>query len=484
MTTPVPVPAAPSASQNTQANSINPPTESLMYVLFISTVAAIGGFLFGFDSGVINGTVTALSKAFHSDAVATGFNVASVLLGCAVGALAAGPLADRFGRKPIMVATAIVFALSAWGSGDAQSASAFIWYRVIGGLGIGAASVLAPAYIAEVSPAAYRGRLATLQQLAIVLGLFAAFVSNYFIASAAGSAENVFWLGLPAWRWMFWVELVPSVLFLLGLLLIPESPRFLVASGKSAQAEQVFAKITPGFEAQQLTEVSQSLQGHKKPSLTDLLLPGSHRLHPIIWVGIALSVFQQFVGINVVFYYGAELWQAAGFDESESLFINVLAGTTNILSTFIAIVFIDKIGRKPLLLIGSLGMFISLATLTFLFSTAGFDAAGKLALTESMGTMALIAANLFVVFFGLSWGPVVWVLLGEIFNNRIRGAALAVAASAQWLANFAITMTFPIMLGSVGLAGAYGFYTCSAFISIFFVIYYIKETRGKSLEQI
>ena len=189
-----------------------------------------------------------------------------------------------------------------------------------------------------------------------------------------------------------------------------------------------------------------------------------------------------FVGINVVFYYGSELWQAAGFDESQSLFINVLAGTTNVLSTFIAIALIDKVGRKPLLLVGSIGMFISLSALTYTFGSAGLDAAGKLALTETMGTFALIMANLFVVFFGLSWGPVVWVLLGEMFNNRIRGAALAVAASAQWLANFTITMTFPIMLGSIGLAGAYGFYALSAFISVFFIVKYIKETRGIKLE--
>ncbi|MBU2278778.1 MAG: sugar porter family MFS transporter, partial [Gammaproteobacteria bacterium] len=464
-----------SAATNANAGS------SVAYVLFISAVAAIGGFLFGFDSGVINGTVTALGKAFQSDSVATGFNVASVLLGCAIGALVAGPVADKVGRKPVMIATAIVFALSAWGSGDAQSATAFILYRLIGGLGIGAASVLAPAYISEVAPAALRGRLATLQQLAIVLGLFAAFVSNYLIASASGGAENVFLMELPAWRWMFWVELVPALLFLLGVFFIPESPRYLVAQGKLEQARLVFRRIQAGSEDQQIAEVSQSLNGNQKPSIADLFIKGSSRLHPIIWVGIALSVFQQFVGINVVFYYGAELWQAAGFDESQSLFINVLAGTTNIASTFIAIALIDKVGRKPLLLVGSIGMFVSLAVLTLIFGTAGFDAAGKLALTESMGTVALVTANLFVVFFGLSWGPVVWVLLGEIFNNRIRGAALAVAASAQWIANFAITMTFPILLGSVGLAGAYGFYTFSALISIFFVVKYIKETRGKSL---
>lgn len=471
-------PVSGTATPQHQANA-----NTLAYISFISAIAAIGGFLFGFDSGVINGTVTALGKAFNSDAVATGFNVASVLLGCAVGALCAGPAADKYGRKPVMLITAVVFALSAWGSGDADTASAFIWYRLLGGLGIGAASVLAPAYISEVAPPAFRGRLATLQQLAIVLGLFMAFVSNYLIAAAAGGAEAVFWLELPAWRWMFWMELVPSILFLLGVFLIPESPRYLVAQGKIAAATQVFARICPGEEAEQIKRVHQSLAGDTKPGFVDFFVQGTRKIQPIIWIGIALSVFQQFVGINVVFYYGAELWQAAGFDETQSLFINVLAGTTNIVSTFVAIALIDKVGRKPLLLVGSIGMFITLSLLTIIFGTAGLDAAGKLILSDTTGTLALVTANLFVVFFGISWGPVVWVLLGEMFSNRIRGAALAVAASAQWIANFAITMTFPIMLSSIGLAGAYGFYALSALVSLVFVARFVGETRGKQLEE-
>lgn len=466
----------PSHSANTAENT------SLFYVVFISAVAAIGGFLFGFDSGVINGTVSALGNAFNSSSVATGFNVASVLLGCALGALAAGPLADKFGRRAIMIITAIIFAISAFGSGISESSAEFIFYRLFGGLGIGAASVLAPAYIAEVAPPTLRGRLATLQQLAIVLGLFAAFLSNYLIADAAGSAQNILMLDIAAWRWMFWAELVPAILFLVGVLFIPESPRYLVAQGKVDDAKTVFSKISNDNVAAQISDVKSSLRSDKKPSIRDLFIDGSKKVHPIVWAGVALSVFQQFVGINVVFYYGSELWQAAGFDESQSLFINVLAGTTNIVSTFIAIALVDKIGRKPLLLVGSIGMFISLSALTYIFGSAGLDEAGKLALSDNMGTFGLIMANLFVVFFGLSWGPVVWVLLGEMFNNRIRGAALAVAASAQWIANFAITMTFPIMLANIGLAGAYGFYALSALISIFFVAKYITETRGKTLE--
>lgn len=458
------------------------PPSSTLYVVFIASVAAIGGFLFGFDSGVINGTVGALGNAFGASNIATGFNVASVLLGCALGALAAGPLSDHFGRRTIMIITAIIFAISAFGSGIAETSTEFIFYRLFGGLGIGAASVLAPAYIAEIAPAALRGRLATLQQLAIVLGLFAAFLSNYLIASKAGGAEGLLMFDIAAWRWMFWVELIPSCLFLIGVLFIPESPRYLVSQGQNEQAKRVFSRISTSSTEQQINEVKKSLRSDKKPSIRDLFIDGQKKIHPIIWVGIALSVFQQFVGINVVFYYGSELWQAAGFDESQSLFINVLAGVTNIVSTFIAIALVDKIGRKPLLLVGSIGMFVSLSALTYIFGTAGFNELGKLDLSDEMGTVALISANLFVVFFGLSWGPIVWVLLGEMFNNRIRGAALAVAASAQWVANFAITMTFPIMLGSIGLAGAYGFYAMSALISIFFVVKYIKETKGMTLE--
>jgi len=282
---------------------------------------------------------------------------------------------------------------------------------------------------------------------------------------------------------MFWVELIPATLFIVGVIFIPESPRYLVAQGRTEEARSIFKRIAIDAEDVQIDEVKKSLHGDKKPSVADLFIDGKKKIHPIIWVGIALSVFQQFVGINVVFYYGSELWQAAGFDESQSLFINVLTGTTNIVSTFIAIALVDKIGRKPLLLVGSAGMFISLGALTYTFGTGDFNELGKLVLTENMGTFALIMANLFVVFFGLSWGPIVWVLLGEMFNNRIRGAALAVAASAQWIANFAITMTFPILLGSVGLGGAYGLYTASALLSIFFVVKYIKETKGIRLEE-
>jgi SP family sugar:H+ symporter-like MFS transporter len=456
---------------------------SVIYVLFISAVAAIGGFLFGFDSGVINGTVGALESAFGASNLGTGFSVASVLLGCAVGALAAGPLADRHGRRPMMMVTAVVFAISAWGSGASDDIGWFVFYRLFGGLGVGAASVLAPAYIAEVAPAALRGRLATLQQLAIVVGLFCAFLSNFMIATASGGADQPFWLGIDAWSWMFWVELIPALLFLAGAIAIPESPRFLMAQGRAEEARAVFKNIAPGAEDEQVAEVRRSLHGEQEPRLSDLFVEGTTKIQRIVWVGIALSAFQQLVGINVVFYYGSELWQAAGFDESQALFINVASGLTNIVSTFIAIALVDRLGRKPLLLTGSLGMAVALGALAYIFATAGLGPDGRLALTGRSGIAALAAANAYIVFFGMSWGPVVWVLLGEMFNNRIRGAALAVSASAQWLANFAVTMTFPILLDWIGLGGAYGLYASAAALSLYFVARFVRETRGRRLEE-
>jgi SP family sugar:H+ symporter-like MFS transporter len=455
----------------------------ISYVLFISCVAALGGFLFGFDSAVINGTVNALAQAFNSGSVSSGFSVASVLLGCVVGAFYAGTLADKVGRRPMMQFAAVLFLVSAWGSGIADSATEFIIYRLIGGLAVGAASVLAPAYISEVSPAAIRGRLASLQQLAIVVGILMAFFSNYLIARASGGAQSKWLGGYQAWRWMFWAECIPASLYFLLLLMVPESPRYLVACGKEERAANVLGRVwgRQGLE-NELALIRSTVQRTHKPQLRDLFTNG--RLLPIVWLGIGLSVFQQFVGINVVFYYGTVLWQAAGFSESNALLINVLSGAVNISATFLAIATIDRLGRKPLLLAGSIGMFLSLGVLAVIFGTAGKAADGTLHLGHDAAVGALVAAHFYILCFAFSWGPVVWVLLGEIFSNRMRGSALAIAAAAQWLANFIITMTFPILLSSVGLAGAYGFYTLCALLSFFFVFKWVQETRGRTLEEI
>lgn len=464
------------AAENPQVRAPNH-----LYVLGLSSVAAIGGFLFGFDSGVVNGAVSALSTAFGTNAAATGFAVASVLVGCALGAFGAGTLANLIGRRPTMLFNAVLFLASAYATGAATSAPGFIIWRIVGGLAIGAASVLAPMYISEVAPAHLRGRLASLQQMAIVLGLFGAFLSNDLLAKLAGGASGVFWFGAPAWRWMFWMEAIPSAAFLIGTLLIPESPRFLVFSGKKEQARQFFARI--GGDGEELVrQIEQSLKGEHRPRLSDLILPGSARVAPIVWVAVGLAAFQQFVGINIIFYFGEVLWKAAGATEQWALRINLLTGFVNILATIPAIALIDRVGRKPLLLVGSAGMALTLGTMAVVFATAGGEP-GSPVLTHSAAVVGLIAANLYVMAFAVSWGPVMWVLLGEMFPNRLRGAALAVSGATNWAANFLVTVTFLPLLRALGLAGAYGLYTLAAAVSLVFVWISVRETKGKTLEE-
>ena len=467
----------------TQMNSAHADTKMAQVVL-ITAVATIGGFLFGFDSGVINGTVDGLKVAFNSESIGTGFNVASMLLGCAIGAALAGTLSDKFGRRTMMLVAAVFFIISAFGSGVASSSPEFVVYRVIGGLAVGAASVMSPAYISEVAPSKYRGRLSTIQQVAIITGLFVAFLSNYFIAQATGSALNEWAFGFEAWRWMFWMELIPAFIFLFALLLIPESPRFLVAKGSAEHAEAVLARLSSDHSAKRkVAEIKASLANDHKPSIGDAF-GGGAVFKPIVWVGIGLATFQQLVGINIIFYYGAVLWQAVGFSESDALLTNVISGAVSIVAVFVALALIDRIGRKPLLWIGSVGMTVTLAIVALCFSQA-VTIDGKVGLPGSYGIIALLAANAYVVFFNASWGPVMWVALGEMFPNQTRGAGLAVSGFFQWIANFGITMTFPIMLSIawIGLAGAYLFYAICALISVFFVLKYVRETKGLELEE-
>ena len=452
------------------------------FIILITLVATIGGFLFGYDSGVINGTVDGLQKAFHSDSAGTGFNVASILLGCAAGAFMAGWLADKFGRRTILIIASLCFTASALGAGLSQSSIQFIFVRVLGGLAVGAASVLAPAYISEVTPAKYRGALSSVQQIAIITGLFASFLSNYLLARIAGGSTEILALGLEAWRWMFWVMMIPSVVFFFSLLFIPESPRFLVANGKKDKALAVLTRLMGDEAKAKLDEIDASLvSDHHRPKLTDVL--DSKRLfRPIVWVGIVLATFQQLVGINVVFYYGAVLWKSAGFKESDALLINVISGAVSIVACFIATALIDRVGRKPLLLIGSIGMTVTLGAMAAVFATAS-TSGGSLELSGAAGPVALVAANLYVMFFNVSWGPVMWVMLGEMFPNQIRGSGLAISGLAQWLANFGITMTFPMLLTGIGLGGAYGLYTAGAIISIIFIVKFVHETKGIELEK-
>ncbi|KOQ65887.1 major facilitator transporter [Stenotrophomonas maltophilia] len=458
--------------------------ENTRLIVLISVVATIGGFLFGFDSGVINGTQDGLHQAFRSGEWMQGFEIASMLLGCAVGAFSAGRLADRLGRRNVLILSAVMFLLSALGAGAAASSGWFIAARVVGGFAVGAASVISPAYIAEVAPARYRGRLATVQQIAIITGLTAAFLSNYLLAAAAGASTEPLWAGQAAWRWMFWMQAAPSLVFLLLLLTIPESPRYLVVKRRKDDALRVLTRLLGNDKARAtLEEIDASLSNdHHRPRLSDLKSRATGRIRPIVRVGVGLACFQQLVGINVVFYYGAVLWQAVGFSENDALLINVLSGALSIGACVVTVLLIDRIGRKPLLWFGSAGMSLSLALVVVAFAS-GSLADGHLQLPGRMGTLALVAANAYVVFFNLSWGPVMWVMLGEMFPNQIRGSALAVAGAAQWTSNFVVTVTFPMLLAAAGLAATYGIYLVAAIISVIFVVRHVHETKGKELEQ-
>ena len=458
-------------------------TVNMPLIAAIVGVATIGGFMFGYDSGVINGTQEGLKSTFNLSEAWLGITVSALLPGCAVGAFVAGRSADRFGRRRVMLAAAALFILSALASGAATSALMMICARFAAGVGVGAASVLSPAYISEVTPASMRGRLSSLQQIMIIAGLTGAFLGNYFLAHVAGRSTDVLWLGYAAWRWMFWMQVIPASVFLLTLLLIPESPRYLVARGRQDEAQRVLTRLFgAGSAGARTSEIRASLAADHIPRLSDLVDRATGKWRRIVWVGIGLATFQQLVGINVVFYYGAVLWQAVGFSEADSLKINILSGTLSIAACLAAIFLIDRIGRKPLLLIGSVGMAITLGVLTIAFATGDLSG-GTLHLAPNVGRLALISANLYVVFFNFSWGPVMWVMLGEMFPNQIRGSGLAVSGAAQWTANFLISVSFPVSAKFIGLPITYGFYTACAFISVLFVVKMVHETRGRELEE-
>ncbi len=445
--------------------------------------AAVGGFLFGFDSSVINGAVDAIEGQFDLDEAVTGFVVAIALLGCALGAWGGGKIADRLGRTRVMVIGGVLFFISSVLAAFAFSAWDLALWRFLAGVGIGIASVIAPAYIAEIAPAAMRGRLGSLQQLAITIGIFAALLSDQVLALSAGSASDDLWLGWEAWRWMFLICVVPAAVYIGIALRIPESPRYLVAQRRHDEALTVLESVLGANEDAKLRvrQIEESIAKDAEIAQNSSLRGSTLGLKPIVWVGILLSVFQQFVGINVIFYYSTTLWQAVGFEEDQSFLVSTITSVTNVVVTFIAIALIDKIGRRPLLLIGSAGMALSLGIMSVAF-TQSTGTGDDLTLTGSWGMIALVAANAFVIFFGASWGPLVWVLLGEMFPNRIRAAALGVAASAQWIANFLITLSFPKMLDQFGASIPYLMYAIFAALSFFFVFVRVPETKGVELE--
>lgn len=455
---------------------------NLPFVATIVGVATIGGFIFGYDSGVINGTQTGLIKTFGLGEAGLGITVAALLPGCAVGAFAAGRLADAWGRRGVMLLAAALFVVSAFASGAAPNVTFMIVARIMAGLGVGAASVLCPAYISETTPADVRGRLATLQQIMIIMGATGAFLANYCFALAAGASTNTFWLGFPAWRWMFWAQVIPGSIFFAALLLIPESPRFLVARGRIAEAESVLARLFGrGVAAAKVEDIRRSLLGERPPELADIVDRQTRRIRPIIWVGIGLAVFQQLFGINVVFYYGVVLWQAVGFSEADALRINIISGVLSVISCVASIPLIDSVGRKPLLIFGSVMMAVALAVIAGVFAT-GTVIDGHMHLPGHGGLIALIAANALVVIFNFSWGAGMWVILGEMFPNQIRGAGLAIAGAALWITNFLVSVSFPWVAKFVGLPTTYSFFFISSLLSLFFVILWVRETRGIELE--
>lgn len=453
--------------------------DHLGHVIFITAAAAMGGFLFGYDSSVINGAVEGIRGKYDIGSAALAQVIAIALIGCAIGAATAGRLADRIGRIRVMQISATLFTISAVGSALPFALWDLAFWRVLGGIAIGMASVIGPAYIAEVSPPAYRGRLGSFQQAAIVVGIAISQLVNWGILNLADGDQRGHVMGIEAWQLMLGVMVVPAVLYGLLSFAIPESPRFLISVGKIDRAKAVLADVEgKGIDLdKRVAEIELAMHSEEKSTFKDLL-GGKAGLLPIVWVGIGLSVFQQLVGINVAFYYSATLWQSVGIDPSDSFLYSFTTSIINIVGTVIAMIFVDRIGRKPLALVGSAGMAVSLALEAWAFSAKAADGS----LPTAQGTVALVAAHAFVLFFALSWGVVVWVFLGEMFPNRIRAAALGVAASAQWVANWAITASFP-SLADWNLSGTYVIYAVFAVLSIPFVMKFVKETKGKALEE-
>lgn len=448
------------------------------YLYLITIVSALGGLLFGYDTGVINGSQYYFSQYFDLDAGMKGWVVGSALIGCFAGAIIAGPLSKGVGRKYSLIISAVLFSLSAWGSGLPeflpQSVSLLVIFRILGGLGIGIASMNAPTYIAEIAPAKIRGTLVTYYQLAIVIGFFVVFLATYFIGNSATEAENI----QNGWRLMLWSELIPSLSFLILLLFVPKSPRWLALNGAKTEAFSVLKRIH-GEEVAKLefNEIENSIQKEAKKVKPSVFAKG---IFSIIVIGTVLSALQQFTGINAVLYYGADIFeQALGFGKEDILAQQVLLAAVNLVFTFVAMATVDKFGRKPLLYIGSVGMI------------AGFVLLGVTLMTETVGILSLIGVLLFIASFAMSMGPVVWVILSEMFPNNIRSIAMSIAVAAQWAANYLVTQTFPMVAESkVNMGefwnGSLPYFIFSGFILIiiFFTMKFIPETKGKTLEEL
>jgi SP family sugar porter-like MFS transporter len=432
------------------------------YLLTISLVTALGGLLFGFDISVISGTIPFLHDFFELNEALKGWVVSSALIGCIVGASFSGRLGDRFGRKKVLLVISILFGISAIGSGISNSIPTFILYRILGGVAVGGASVLAPMYIAEVSPAHLRGRMVSLNQLTIVIGISMAYFSNYFLLA---TGEN-------AWRWMFAAEAVPALFFFFALFIVPESPRWLIARNDDSRAREVLTRVAgTEFATFEMNEIKESLVGSKKRGTLKQLFNKKYSL--ILFLGIFLAVFQQWSGINVIFFYAPDIFAKANLGVDAALFQTTLIGVMNIVFTILAMRVIDKIGRKKLMLIASAGMAISYIIIGYLFMVGKTD--GWLLLSLILVTIAFFA-------FGL--GPTVWVVLSEIFPNKIRGAAMSVATFSLWIASYILTLTFPIFVQWFNTSNTFWIYAVICIIGFVVILKMLPETKGISLEKL
>ena len=465
-------------------------------IYFITIIITLGGLLFGYDTGVINGTQFYFSKYFELTGFWKGFVVSSALIAAFFGALVSGVLSKSIGRKNSLIISAVLFAISAWGSGLPsilpESIPLLVFFRILGGLAIGIASMNAPMYIAEIAPAEKRGNLVTFYQLAIVIGFFVVFLATYFIGNNLSEAENIQF----GWRQMFWSELIPSVMFLVGLYFVPKSPRWLMTKGKEEEALSILTRIHGEDTAnREIVEIRDSIQSESAKDKVSLFVKP---LLAIVIIGTILSALQQFTGINAVLYYGADIFeQALGFGQDDILKQQILLATVNLIFTFIAMFTVDKLGRKPLLTIGGFGMLIGFLMMGFTLYTSDYsnvNSAGLPALSSSEGMVSLIGVLIFIASFAMSMGPVVWVILSEIFPNRVRSIAMSIAVAAQWLANYVVSFSFPLVVESdankLQLDGgtwnnALPYFIFSGFIIIIivFVWKFIPETKGKTLEE-
>jgi len=432
------------------------------YLLTISFVTALGGLLFGFDISVISGTIPFIQEVFELNESMKGFVVSSALIGCIIGASYSGKLGDKFGRKKVLLMVSVLFGISAIGSGLANSIPTFIAYRILGGLAVGGASVLAPMYIAEVSPAHLRGRMVSLNQLTIVIGISMAYFSNYFLLA----------IGENAWRWMFAAEAVPSLLFFFALFIVPESPRWLVARNEDSKAHAVLRRVAgTDFADSELSEIKASLSGNeKRGTLKDLF---KKKYSFILFLGIFLAVFQQWSGINVIFFYAPDIFAKADLGIDAALFQTILIGLMNIVFTILAMSVIDKIGRKKLLLIGAAGMAVCYIIIGYLFQIG-----------RTGDWMLLSFIILTIAFFAFGLGPTVWVVLSEIFPNKIRGVAMSAATFSLWVASYILTLTFPIFVEWFNTANTFWIYAVICVIGFVVIYKTLPETKGISLEKL